>query len=141
MVSYLARSSTLRMEVIRFSETSLDFHRAATCYMLQYRLVHSPRCEKPQIQIKTCTLKREKMCNTFNATDLRFIERVRTSQKSRNAFITETRRHCCLGRQALTLCHTCCCSRIDFNQNWHRRQILFKPPPEHEISRSYFPRF
>jgi hypothetical protein len=40
-----AYSSTLKMEVICFSETSVDFQRTARRYIPEYSTLHNHRCE------------------------------------------------------------------------------------------------
>jgi hypothetical protein len=45
MVSCLSCSSTLEMEAIYSSETSVDFHRTVWNYILEDTTLHSHRCE------------------------------------------------------------------------------------------------
>jgi hypothetical protein len=52
LVSCLAYSSTLKMEVTRFPETSVDFQRTTRPYILKDKTLYNHRCEN----LKPCGL-------------------------------------------------------------------------------------
>jgi hypothetical protein len=45
LVSYLAYSTTLKMEAIYSSETSVDFQQTTRRYIPEDRTIHNQRCE------------------------------------------------------------------------------------------------
>jgi hypothetical protein len=55
LVSCLAYSSTLKMEAIRPSETSDDFHRITRRFISEDKTLHSDRCENLQSNLSQST--------------------------------------------------------------------------------------